>query len=253
MYQKELDLAVRTAKAAGAVLKKRNDISVDSAEGKDLKLSSDKESERAIIGMLRAESAYPILSEECGAVGEPDPNGYRWIVDPLDGTVNYYKNMPELTCVSIALWKGNEPILGVIYRYAVDELYWGVKESGAYCNGARISSSPTDQVQAAVIATGFPTHRDYSAESLLPFLQAVQRFKKVRMLGAAAIMGVFVAAGKVDAYYEDHIMLWDIAAASAIVVAAGGEAQIELLDKNMCVCKLFANRKLMEDFNAAGL
>lgn len=253
MYQKELDLAVRTAKAAGAILKKRDHISVNSDEGKDLKLSSDKDSERTIVGMLRAESAYPILSEECGTVGETDSSGYRWIVDPLDGTVNYYKNIPELACVSIALWKGNEPILGVIYRCAVDELYWGAAGEGAYCNGTRILPSRTGQVRRAVIATGFPTHRDYSTESLMPFLRTVQRFKKVRMLGAAAIMGVFVAAGKVDAYYEDHIMLWDIAAASAIVAAAGGETQIELLDKNMCVCKLFANRELMEDFNAAVL
>lgn len=253
MYQKELDLAIRAARTAGALLKKRNSISVDNAEGKDLKLSSDKDSERTIIGMLREESAYPILSEECGTVGDPDENGYRWIVDPLDGTVNYYKNIPELTCVSVALWKGNEPVLGVIYRYAVDELYWGAAGMGAYCNDVQISTSQTDRVQAAVIATGFPTHRDYSTESLLLFLQTVQRFKKVRMLGAAAIMGVFVAAGKVDAYYEDHIMLWDVAASSAIVAAAGGEVQIELLDKNMCVCRLFANRKLMEDLNAAGL
>lgn len=253
MYQKELDLAVRAAKAAGGILKQRGNISIDSTAGKDLKLSTDKESERVILRMLRAETGYPILSEECGVVEGQDLDGYRWIVDPLDGTVNYYKNMPELSCVSVALWKGDTPKLGVIYRYALDELYWGAARAGAYCNGLPLLPSQTGKIRDAVVATGFPTHRDYHSGSLMPFLRAVQQFKKVRMLGAAAIMGAFVAAGKVDVYYEDHIMLWDIAAAAAIVSAAGGVSQIELLNQNMCVCKLFANRTLMEDFNAAGL
>jgi len=253
VYQKELELAIQAAKAAGALLKKRDKININYSEGKDLKLSSDKESEQSIIEILRAKTAYPILSEECGMIGKADQSGYQWIVDPLDGTVNYYKNIPELSCVSIALWKNASPVLGVIYRYAVDELYWGVSGRGAYCNGSRIAPAQTDQIKNAVVATGFPTYRDYRSESLMPFLKVIQRFKKVRMLGAAAIMGVFVAAGKVDAYYEDHIMLWDVAAASAIVAAAGGVVQMELLDHSMCVCKLFANQALMEDFNAAGL
>ena len=133
MYQKELDLAIRAATAAGEVLKKRENISVSSAEGKDLKLSTDKESEGVIVDLLRTESVYPVLSEECGSVGEADQSGYRWIVDPLDGTVNYYRNIPELSCVSIALWRGDTPVLGVINRYAVDELYWGAAGSGGYC------------------------------------------------------------------------------------------------------------------------
>lgn len=253
MYQKELELAIRAAKAAGEVLKKRESISVNSAEGKDLKLSTDKESERVIVDLLRAGSAYAVLSEECGSVGEVDQSGYRWIVDPLDGTMNYYKNIPELSCVSIALWKGDTPVLGIINRYAVDELYWGIVGTGGYCNNIKIAPSRTEKIKDAVIATGFPTYRDYSTDSLKGFLRTVQRFKKVRMLGAAAIMGIFVAAGKVDMYYEDHIMLWDIAAASAIVKAAGGIVQIQRLENNMCVCKLFANQALMEDFNAAGL
>ena len=253
MYQRELELAIRAAKAVGEILKKRENIFIDSADGKDLKLSTDKESERVIIDILRKESAHPVLSEECGSIGTEDQSGYRWIVDPLDGTVNYYKNIPELSCVSIALWNGDAPVLGVINRYAADELYWGVTGNGGYCNGIRIAPAQTENIKDAVIATGFPTCRDYSAESLHPFLRTVQRFKKVRMLGAAAIMGVFVAEGKVDAYYEDHIMLWDIAAAAAIVTAAGGAVQIQRMENNMCICKLFANQALMEDFYAAGL
>lgn len=253
MYQNELGIAVKAAREAGIALKERKNISIESSADRDLKLSSDKMSEKIIIDILSRESEYPILSEECGNVGAYDKDGYLWIVDPLDGTVNYYKNMQDLTCISIALWKGTTPILGVIYRYNADEMYCGIKGEGAYRNGIKITPSSTPLICDAVIATGFPTHRDYSTESLLPFLNVVQKFKKIRMLGAAAIMGVFVADGRVDAYYEDHIMLWDIAAAAAIVSAAGGMSQIEFLENNMCICRFFANRKLMEDFNDKGL
>lgn len=250
MYEKELELAIRAAREAGEILKQRSDVRVDSDEGKDIKLSSDKNSERAIISLLSAHSDYPILSEECGMVEREHKDGYLWIIDPLDGTANYLKGLTELTCVSIALWKNGEPVLGVVYRYAVDELYYGVIGQGAFCNGSPMRTNATCLVSKATVATGFPVHRDYGDESLQSFVRLIQRFKKVRMLGAAAVMGTFVAAGRVDAYMEDHIMLWDIAAAVAIVTAAGGAASVELLEENMCICKLFANEKLMEDFYA---
>lgn len=250
MYNKELELAVTAAKEAGKILSARCNIVVDSAQGKDIKLSADKDSERKVISILSAGSEYPVLSEECGKVGSDHESGLHWIVDPLDGTANYFRNATELSCVSIALWKDNEPVLGVVYRYAVDELYTGIVGEGAYCNGTPIHTSDINEVSKAFITTGFPVHRDYSSESLSGFVRVVQRFKKVRMLGAAAVMGVFVACAKADVYYEDHIMLWDIAAAAAITKAAGGEISIELLNDDMCICRFFANRRLMEDFNA---
>lgn len=253
MYKEKLELAIRAAKAAGTVLNAGGTVTVDSFKGKDIKLSADKESERTIVRILRSESRYAILSEECGEIAGTDHCGLRWIIDPLDGTANYFKGLKELTCVSIALWENDVPVLGVVYRYALDELYYGMAGKGAYCNGMPLAPSSVSNVQNAVIATGFPVHRDYSTEGLMSFVQTVQRFKKVRMLGAAAIMGTLVAAGKVDAYYEDHIMLWDIAAAAAITAAAGGEVQIRHLEDHMCVCKLFANRTLMEDFHAESL
>ncbi len=253
MYKNELELAISAAKAAGEILSARCNVTVDSAEGKDIKLSADKNSEKKVIEILQTGSKYPVLSEECGKVGTDDNSGLHWIVDPLDGTANYFRGATELTCVSIALWKDNEPVLGVIYRYATDEMFYGVVGEGAFCNGKEIHTSDVTDVSKAFITTGFPVHRDYSDESLSKFIHTIQHFKKVRMLGAAALMGVFVAAARVDVYFEDHIMLWDIAAAAAIVKAAGGETSIELLEDNMCICKFFANRTLMEDFNAKGL
>ncbi len=249
MYEKELELAIKTAKEAGDFLLSEENMKVDSAEGKDIKLSTDKSSEKIIMESLGKESNYPILSEEAGLLEGKDPS-CRWIVDPLDGSLNYNRDMKEMTCVSIALWKGETPLLGVIYRYATGELYTGIVGEGAFCNGKAIGSSQVTTLSQGVFATGFPVNRDYGEESLLKFSKQVQQFKKVRMLGTAALMGTFVACGKVDVYEEENIMLWDIAASTALVLASGGEAEVKIQESNQCHCKLFANKGIKEDFHA---
>ncbi len=250
MFEKELELAIRAAKTGGALLRRRENIHVNSDAGKDLKLSSDRESEAAILSLLRSETSYPILTEERGLLNGEDDNGLQWIVDPLDGTVNYFRGLTDLCCISIALWRGNEPILGVVYRFETDELFTGICGEGAFHNGEPIRVSGAERMETSILATGFPSYRDYGTESLLSFVRQVQRFKKIRMLGAAAIMGTCVASGWVDAYCEEHIMIWDIAAAASLVKAAGGVAKIELLENGACNCGLFASQALMEEFHA---
>lgn len=250
MWTDELELAKKAAKAAGEFLKERKGIHIDSQDGKDLKLSSDKASEKIIFEKLE-ESGIPILSEEFGFKG--DRKERYWIVDPLDGTVNYFKGMDDFACVSIALWEDGRPILGVVYRFMSDELFWGTEEAGAYLNGENIKTSGVENTSNAVMASGFPVKRAYDDESLKTFVKQIQCFKKVRMLGAAALMGTFVSCGRLDAYFEDGIMLWDVAAAVAVVRAAGGAATLELLEDNKCICRCFATQKLMEDYYAKGL
>lgn len=250
MKSKELELAIRAAKEAGDFLKKREEIRVDALEGKDIKLSSDKLSEKIIMDILE-ESEIPILSEEYGFKGEEGK--LCWIIDPLDGTINYFKGMDELACVSVALWKEDKPVLGVIYRFMKDEIYYGEEGFGAYMNHVPIRPSAIKQTEAAVMATGFPVKRAYDTESLSKFVKQVQYFKKVRMLGAAAIMSTFVACGKLDAYFEDEIMLWDVAAGVAIVNAAGGSTVLKVLQDNKVICKCFATKELLEDYYAKGL
>lgn len=252
MYETELEMAKKAAAEAGAYLKNCSSLHVDGQEGKDIKLSVDKESEKILVDWL-SQTGYAILSEECGEVYGESQEGLHWIIDPLDGTANYWKGIKELCCVSVALWKKEEPVLGVVYRFAADELFWGVVHEGAFCNGHPIHTSAIETVADAVIATGFAVRRDYHTESLTAFVKQVQRFKKVRMLGAAAIMGTFVGTGRVDAYMEDEIMLWDIAAAVAIVKAAGGVTAVQLLDDYKCICKCFANTRLKEDYDAKGI
>lgn len=247
---KELDLAIKAAKAAGIFLAKREDINVETLNGKDIKISSDRMSEKIIMDILR-ESGLPVLSEEYG--WSKRGGGEYWIIDPLDGTINYYKGLAEMACVSIALWRDNKPVLGVVYRFMRDELFYGEEGNGAYLNGQPIKPSDSRETSQAVLATGFPVKRSYDADSLTAFVKQVQNFKKIRMLGAAAIMGVFVACGRFDAYFEEEIMIWDVAAAVAITKAAGGCADIELLGNNKCICRCFATPELMEDYYAKGL
>lgn len=247
MYEYELNLAIEAARAAGEFLKKRERIHVDASEGKDIKLSSDKLSEKIILDIL-ADSGIPVLSEEAGFIGIEGE--FCWIIDPIDGTINYWRGLDELSCVSISLCKNETPVLGVIYRFMTDELFYGKTDSGAYKNNILLSPSSIPQTNQAIVATGFPVKRDYSSDSLSCFVKQIQIFKKVRMLGTAALMCTFVASGIVDAYMEDEIMIWDICAAKAIVEAAGGVTSLERLPENKCIFKAFSNKKLMEDYYA---
>jgi len=245
-FDKALETAKIAAVAAGDFLENNFDPQIDSEYGKDIKLSYDKKSEKIIIDILK-ETGIPILSEECGEI-EGSLMGLKWIVDPLDGTANYWKGAKDLSCVSIALWKDKEPILGVVNRYHVNELFSGIVGEGAWLNDVLIHVSNTKDIGSAFFITGFPVNRDYGSDSLYEFVSNVQRFKKVRMLGAAAIMGSFVAAGRADAYHEKQIMLWDIAASSAIVKAAGGYIDVKLLKDYQTDCHLFANEDLYRTY-----
>lgn len=157
--------------------------------------------------------------------------------------------MRDLCCVSIALWEGTNPIFGVIYRFDTDEIFTGKIGEGARCNGITIHTSSVDNLGHAFLTTGFPIKNDLSDTSMNDFVRCARSFKKVRMFGTAALMGTLVASGKADVYYENKIMVWDVAASIAIVLSAGGCMDLSIESDNECVCKLFANEKIMEEFN----
>ena len=245
--EKHLDLAISASKKAGDYLRERKDIIVEPSDGKDIKLSSDKISESIILESLSS-SGIPVLAEEGGYTGGKSDR--YWVVDPLDGTMNYYKGLDDFTCVSIALWQEGQPVLGVINRFRSGEIFTGVLGGNAELNGELIKPSGVRAVRDAVMSTGFPPDRDYSEDSLKDYIKQVQRFKKVRMLASGALQAVFVACGRVDAYFEDDIKLWDIAAAMIIVQAAGGVVHYKPLNNYKCIFRCFATRELMEDYNA---
>ena len=229
-----LSIAKEAVMTAGKYLSEyeRADISVDSSHGKDVKLSADRESEDIIVEILKSKSDFPILSEESGSTNEnANSSSLRWIVDPLDGSVNFFRDIPNC-CVSIALSEKEIPVLGVIYDFNRDDLFTGFAEGGAWLNDSAISVSSVDAAEKAVLFTGFPVNTDFSSNAIHNYVEQVRVFKKVRLIGSAALSLAYVAAGRADAYFEKDIMLWDIAAGLAIVAGAGGRYTIETTEKS---------------------
>jgi len=229
-----LHLAESAALLAGSHLRNRRGEWKDltAASVHDVKIAADRHSEALIVEQLAA-SGIPLYSEEAGAIDtrraarrSSKAAGPLWIIDPLDGSLNYHQGIP-LCCVSIALYEGARPLLGVVYDFNHDEMFCGCSGRGAWLNHRPMEPSRTELVSRAVLATGFPVRTDYSAPALSEFLGAVQKFRKVRLLGSAALSLCYVACGRVDAYREDGIRFWDVAAGCAIVDAAGGTVAIE--------------------------
>lgn len=221
-----LPLAVRAARAAGEHLaRSRTQAARVSAESqRDVKLQADVEAEVRIVDVLRGGSPFSILSEERGHIeGSDDEGDARWIVDPLDGSLNYLQEIP-FCGVSIGLWNATEPLLGVVYDFIRDECFTGIVGDGAWRNDVAIRVAATTACERAVLSTGFPAATDFSTEALGDFVERVRAYRKVRLLGSAALSLAYVACGRVDAYVERDIKLWDVAAGLALVQAAGGRA-----------------------------
>jgi len=229
-----LHVAESAALLAGEYLKNRKEdwLNIKSASGHDVKIKADRKSEELILKCLGI-SNIPFLCEESGAVTtqkrnkcKGDNSNLIWIIDPLDGTLNYYQGIP-LSCVSIALYNGKKPILGVIFDFNHGELFSGIVGCGAWLNHKPIQSSPVNEISKAVLCTGFPVNTDFSSPALSRFIDEIQHFRKVRLLGSAALSLCYVACGRADAYKEDNIMLWDVAAGLALVQSAGGAVKLK--------------------------
>ena len=225
-YRKELIIAKKAALEAGNFLKKNKDNlnKTISSTDRDIKLQADIEAEKIIKDMIKKDSSFGILAEESGMSSE-EFHKNLWVVDPLDGTANYSRNIP-LCCVSIAMLSNTKPVLGVIYDFNNNELYEGSINTSACLNGKEISVSKIKESQEGILVTGLPNNTDYSDEAMTEMIKNFQNWRKVRMIGSAALASVYVASGKADLYIENKSYLWDIAAGAAIVNAAGGEALI---------------------------
>lgn len=221
--KKQLDLAVYAAKEAGKMLLKTEDttVKINSSVDKDIKLEADVESEKLIVKILGEGSPFNILSEESGLVRNDNGGGYRWIVDPLDGSLNYSRDI-DIYAVSIGLWNDNEPVLGVVYDFLHERLYTGIVGDGAYLNGKPISVSTIDNKKNSILTTGFPVYSSFDQSNINTFVSNVQEYKKVRLFGSAAMSLIHVAKGSAEAYSENNIAIWDVAAGLPILVAAGG-------------------------------
>ena len=243
---KEIATAKKAAKKAGALLLSNKDVinNIIFSSDKDIKLQADLEAERLIKRCIEDESLFPILAEESGK-SQDNLEETFWVVDPLDGTANYTRDIP-LCCVSIALMHKMHPVIGVIYDFNNNNLYEGSFGEEAKLNGNLIKVSETNTSKQGILVTGLPNNTDYSDSALLKMVKDFQEWRKVRMIGSAAIASCYVASGKADLYKEFGTYLWDVAAGAAIVNAAGGKAEITNFRDNYQVDVYFSNSKIIE-------
>jgi myo-inositol-1(or 4)-monophosphatase len=220
---KELEAALSAAKEAGEVLRTGfgSQHSVRYKGEVDLVTEVDEQAEQVIREiLLGAFPAYGMLAEEGGAlVGEEDA---RWIVDPLDGTTNYAHQLP-IFCVSIALERSGEVVLGVVHDPIREETYVAERGGGATLNDEPIKVSNTEELIQALIATGFPYDRAEMPEAIELFGRFTATTQGMRRLGSAALDLCYVASGRLDGYYERGIWPWDLAAGALILEEAGGK------------------------------
>ena len=218
-----LAVATKAARAAGKVMHANwhKPKRVNSAEAHDIKLELDVRCQALIEKILAAAfPEIPVLGEE-GDTGDVNAE-YRWVIDPIDGTVNYFFGMPH-AAVSIALQHRVESVVGVIYDPFTDEIWTTVKGRPTRLNGKIVRVSNRAKVEEAVIALGFSKSQDNLEKSLPHFNRLTRRAKKIRIMGSAALELVYVASGRLDAYIERTLSLWDVAAGRLLVENAGGE------------------------------
>lgn len=243
---KEIQTAKDAAKAAGKLLEaNKQDLNqLIYSSDTDIKLKADVEAENLIKSILSDRSNFPILAEESGK-SENNLDEIFWVVDPLDGTANYTRDIP-LCCVSIALIHKMQPVLGVIYDFNNNNLYEGLLDNEAKLNGRVIKVSEVKTAKEGILVTGLPNNTDYSDSALLNMVKDFQEWRKVRMIGSAAIASCYVASAKADVYKEFGTYLWDVSAGAAIVNAAGGKAEITNYRDNYQVDVHFSNSKIID-------
>jgi myo-inositol-1(or 4)-monophosphatase len=219
-----LELAIRAAREAGELLRANMGRRIDVLHKGpiDLVTEVDIASERLIKDLITTH--YPrhtVLGEEAGTEGAPDAE-YRWIVDPLDGTTNYAHGYPCF-CVSIALERRREPVLGVIYDPTRDELFVAERGAGATLNGRPIRVTDTAPLRQSLLVTGFPY--DF-ARGDFPNLEHFKNFcmtaQAVRRDGSAALDLCYTACGRFDGFWELALKAWDTAGGTLMVTEAGG-------------------------------
>jgi len=242
----QIEIAKNAAKEAGKVLLHKKDSLNQSifSSDKDIKLKADIEAENIIKSILEKESSFPILAEESGKSKEHLDETF-WVVDPLDGTANYARDIP-LCCVSIALMHKMNPVLGVIYDFNNSDLYEGHLDGEAKLNEMAIKVSSTTLPSEGILVTGLPNNTDYSDQALLGMVKDFQKWRKVRMIGSAAIASCYVASAKADVYKEFGTYIWDVAAGAAIVNASGGRADITNQRDNFQVDVHFSNSYILD-------
>jgi myo-inositol-1(or 4)-monophosphatase len=221
-----LNFAIQAARDAGQILAERFGRAIQITQKGDIDIvtEADLAAERLITERIR--SYYPrhaILAEESGvtlAIGDQQSE-FKWIIDPLDGTTNYAHGYPCF-CVSIALEHQDEIEIGVIYDPTRDELFAAERGAGATLNGRTIRVSEVDDLNRAMLCTGFPYDVRERGDFARHFSSFIMRAQAVRRDGSAALDLAYVACGKFDGFWEEGLNPWDVAAGVLLIEEAGG-------------------------------
>ncbi len=218
----DLQLAINAARAGGAIVRDGFDRGVAAHYKRrfDPVTEIDHASEAAVLSIISEQRPNDaILAEESGGLIKSDR---LWIVDPLDGTVNFVHGIPQVA-VSVGLWEDDRPLAGVIYDPLRDECFSATAGHGAHLNGRRINVSEANDLDRSVVATGFPyDHGDYADEYAAVLGAVLASVNGIRRFGSAALDLAWVAAGRYEAYWEFGLAPWDQAAGILIVREAGG-------------------------------
>jgi myo-inositol-1(or 4)-monophosphatase len=224
-----LATAIEAAHAAGKMIKDNfgSDLTVNEMQRHDIKLELDVQSQKLITDMILARfPEHAILGEEGGETGG---NGdVEWIVDPIDGTVNYFFSIPHF-CVSIAARKreSKELLIGVIFDPMQNETWTVIRGEKAQLNGKPIAVSNRAEMAEAVVTVGFSKSKEALDLGFERYKRIAYEVRKTRMLGSAALAMAYIATGRLDAYVEEQISLWDIAAGQLMVEMGGGKVTLK--------------------------
>jgi myo-inositol-1(or 4)-monophosphatase len=221
--QSPLAIAIAAARAAGQLIRSQFGRPLDVSEmlAHDIKLDLDVQSQQLITDMLLAEFPTHAIYGEEGIAGNQESE-WQWIIDPIDGTVNFFYSIPHF-CISIALRHKEEIQVGVIYDPMRDEL-WEVERGGTpKLNGQPITVSNRKTLADGVVSVGMSKSPDVAIQATALLEKYIRRARKCRLMGSAALDLAYLACGRLDGYVEQSISLWDIAAGQLLVEAAGGK------------------------------
>ena len=222
-----LNIAVKAARRAATIINRASTqldlIAVQSKSPNDFVTEVDRAAEQAIIDVLReAFPGHAILAEESGESGSPTASEFCWIIDPLDGTTNFIHGFPQYA-ISIAQTKNGVLEHGVIYDPIANEMFTASRGAGAFLNDRRIRVSRRTRLNEALVGTGFPFRQFDNVDAYLAmFREITQKTAGIRRAGAAALDLAYVAAGRLDAFWEMGLSPWDMAAGVLMIQEAGG-------------------------------
>ena len=224
-----LPVAINAAKAAGQLIRENfgSELNVNEMLKYDIKLELDVKSQELITGMvLESFPEHAILGEEGGNTGGDGP--VEWIIDPIDGTVNYFFGIPHF-CVSIAARDraSRKIVMGVIYDPMQDELWTVAEDVPPTLNGRPIKCSDRSEMGQCVVTVGFSKSKESLDAGFERYKNISYNVRKTRMLGSAALAMAYIACGRLDAYVEEQISIWDVAAGIMLIESGGGKVMLK--------------------------